>query len=128
MARLPEIRSADELPAEQRDLFEYLTKTRGSFRPPFSIIANSPEACRRVSHLGTYSRLGASIPKAVTELATLVGAREFDCAHEWAQHTNFARAAGVSDAAIEAIGFRRPLEGLPAEEALPIEFARQLLQ
>jgi 4-carboxymuconolactone decarboxylase len=62
------------------------------------------------------------------ELATLSVAREFDCAHEWAQHTRFAREAGASDAAIDAIGHRHGTEALSEEEALPIRYARELLQ
>jgi 4-carboxymuconolactone decarboxylase len=128
MPRFAEVTSREALPVEQRDLWDYLASTRGSVRPPFSIIMNSPEACRRISHLGTYIRFESSIPKAATELATLAVAREYDCGHEWAMHTNFAREAGVSEGAIEAIGHRTRVEKLAIEEALPITFARELLR
>ena len=128
MPRLPEVLNREELPVEQQDLFDYLAGTRGSVRIPFSLVLNSPEACRRISHLGSYIRFESSIPNAVMELATLSVAREFDCAHEWAQHTRFAREAGASDAAIDAIGNRRGLDGLSPDEALPIQYARELLQ
>src|SRR6266571_3024169 len=127
MPRLPEVPTKEALPPEQQDLWDYLAQTRGSVRIPFSIILNSPEACRRISHLGTYIRFESSIPNSVTELATLTVAREFDCAHEWAQHTNFAREAGVSEDAIAAIGHNRALDALNADEALPVAFARELL-
>ena len=128
MPRLPEVLSRDALPADQQDMFDYLTKTRGSVRVPFSLVLNSPEACRRISHLGTYVRFESSLPAAVTEIATLTVAREFDCAHEWAQHTGFARQAGVSEAAIDVIGSKRGLESLSEEEALPARYAREVLQ
>jgi 4-carboxymuconolactone decarboxylase len=128
MPRLPEVLNRDQLPAEHRDMFDYLTQTRGSVRVPFSLILNSPEACRRISHLGTYLRFESSIPNAVTELATLTVAREWNCAHEWAQHTRFAREAGVSEAAIDAIGHGGSLEGLNESEALPVRYARELLE
>ena len=128
MPRLPEVKSREALPPEQQDLWEYLGSTRGSVRPPFSIILNSPEACRRISHLGTYIRFESSIPKSATELATLAVARDFDCAHEWAMHSGFAREAGVSEAAIEAVGRRLSIDKLEADEALPVMVARELLQ
>ena len=128
MPRLAEILNRDQLPSEQQDMFDYLTKTRGSVRVPFSLILNSPEACRRISHLGTYIRFESSLPNAVTEIATLTAARAFDCGHEWAQHSRFAREAGVSEQAIEAIANDRDPDALQPEEALPARYARELLK
>ena len=128
MPRLPEIKDRDALPESHRDLYDYLASTRGSVRMPFSIILNSPEVCRRISHLGTYLRFESSISNATTELATLTVAREFDCRWEWAQHSLLAKQAGVSDAALDAIGARREVDELSQEEALPVEYARELLQ
>ena len=127
MPRLPEIKDRDALPESHRDLYDYLASTRGSVRMPFSIILNSPEACRRISHLGTYLRFESSISNAATELATLTVAREFDCRWEWAQHSLLARQAGVSDAALDAVGARREVDELSREEALPVKYARELL-
>ena len=128
MPRLPEILDPNALPEDKRPLFEYLKQTRGSVRPPFSIVMNSPEAADRIAHLGGYIRFESSLPSSVTELATLAVSRAFDCRHEWAMHTGFARQAGVSDAAIDVIGNRKGLEGLSAEEALPVRYSRELLE
>jgi 4-carboxymuconolactone decarboxylase len=128
MPRLPEVLDPNALPEDKRELFEYLARTRGSVRPPFSIVMNSPEAAERISHLGGYIRFESNLPKAATELATLVASRQYDCRHEWHMHTGFAREAGVSEAAIQAIGHRKSLEGLSDEEALPIRYSRELLE
>ncbi len=128
MPRLPEVLDRDQLPEDQRDLFEYLAGTRGSVRVPFSLILNSPETARRISHLGTFLRFESSLPQVVTELTVLTTAREYDCRHEWAAHTRLAREAGISDSTIEIIGNRRPLTELSEEEILPVRFARELLQ
>ncbi len=128
MPRLNEILDRNQLPEDKREVFDYLTKTRGSVRVPFSLVLNSPEVASRVSHLGTYIRFESCLPKSITELATLTVAREYDSGHEWAMHTGFAREASVSEAAIDAIGNGPGLDGLSEEEALPVRYARELLR
>ncbi len=127
MPRLPEILDPNQLPENQRDLFEYLAGTRGSVRIPFSIVMNSPEAARRVSHLGTFLRFESAIPRNISEIAICTTAREFDCQHEWLAHSRLARENGVSDGTIDVIANRRPVDSLPEEERLPIQMARELL-
>ena len=127
MPRLPEVLDRNALPEDKRQIFDYLASTRGSVRVPFSVVLNSPEIAARVSHLGTYIRFEGALPKAVTELATLTVAREHNSRHEWAMHTGFAREAGVSEDAIDAIAYKKPLDGLKDEEAFPIAYARELL-
>ena len=128
MPRLPEILDRNALPEDKRDIYDYLAGSRGSVRLPFSAVLNAPEVCRRVSNLGGYIRFESSLPNSVMELATITVAREFNSAHEWAMHTGFARDAGASEAAIEAVAHRRDTAGLPREESLPIRYARELLQ
>ena len=72
MPRLPEIKTKEHLPLEHQDLIEYLAGTRGSVRIPFSVVLNSPEACRRIAHLGSYIRFESSVPQKVLELAVIV--------------------------------------------------------
>lgn len=127
MPRLPEILDVNQLPENQRDLFAYLAGTRGSVRMPFSVVAHSPEATRRISHLGTYLRFETSVPLKINELAICEVGREFDCRHEFYAHRRLAREAGASDEALEVIAYRKALDGLDEEEALPIRYARELL-
>ena len=87
MPRLPEVKTKEQLPPEHQDLIEYLAGTRGSVRIPFSVVLNSPEACRRISHLGSYIRFESSVPQKVLELAVITVAREFEAGWEWAQHS-----------------------------------------
>lgn len=128
MPRLPEILDRNQLPEGQRDLFDYLAGTRGSVRMPFSVVAHSPETARRVSHLGTYLRFESTVPNNINELAICATGREFDCRHEFYAHARLAREAGVSDATLDVIANRGPLDSLSAEEALPIRLARELLR
>jgi 4-carboxymuconolactone decarboxylase len=128
MARLPEITNPEQLPEDQRDLFDYLAGTRGSVRPPFSIVMHSPETARRISHLGTYLRFESSLPPKVNELAICATAREFDCRHEFFAHSRLAREAGALDETLAVIANRGPLEDLSDEDALPVRYARELLR
>ena len=127
MPRLPEILDRNQLPEDQRDLFDYLAGTRGSVRMPFSIVAHSPETARRISHLGTFLRFESTVPNNINELAICATAREFDCRHEFYAHSRLAREAGVSDATLNVVAKRGPLDSLSTEEALPIRYARELL-
>ena len=52
--------------------------------------------------LNKYLRTESSLPKKIQELAMLVTARENDCQYIWNAHAASARAAGVSDATVDA--------------------------
>jgi 4-carboxymuconolactone decarboxylase len=127
MPRLPEITDRNALPEANRDVFDYLTKTRGSVRLPFSPLLHSPEVTQRMAHVGTYIRFESVLPDTTRELAILTAARERDVAFEWAGHLRIARELGIAEATLDTIAYRKPLQHLSDEEALPIRFARELL-
>jgi 4-carboxymuconolactone decarboxylase len=128
VARLPEIRSREELPEEERGIFDYIEKTRGGVHLPYSLFLHHPELAYRKLHVGSYVRFESSLPRNVAELAICTAAREFDCRFEWAAHAGAASRVGVSPEAVDVIAHKRDLDGLSDEEALPIRFARQLLR
>ncbi len=70
----------------------------------------------------------ASVGPRLFELSTLVPAREFNQQYEWSAHEIGARRAGVSQDAIDAIKYDRPVDGLPEKDAAVIEFGRALLR
>jgi len=128
MPRLPEVTDRNALPEDKREIHDYLAKTRGAVRPPFSIVLNNPELCYRVAHVGSFIRFEGSLPAKVRELAVLAAAREFDVRYEWAAHARMAGENGIGQDLIDVIGHKRPLDGLSLDDALPIEFARQVLR
>jgi hypothetical protein len=65
---------------------------------------------------------------AMYQLCSIIAAREFDEPYEWNSHEGGARRAGVNEKTIEAVKFDRGLEGLPAKEALVVEFGRALFR
>jgi hypothetical protein len=65
---------------------------------------------------------------AMYQLCSIIAAREFDESYEWNSHEGGARRAGVNEKTIEAVKFNRSLEGVPAREALVVEFGRALFR
>jgi 4-carboxymuconolactone decarboxylase len=128
MPRLPEVLDRDALPEDKREIHDYLAKTRGAVRLPFSVYLNSPELTYRIAHLGSYIRFDSSIPDQTREIAILATAREMDAHYEWLGHSRLAREFGVSDATIDAIANRKAPAGLSADEALPVRVAQSLLR
>lgn len=128
MARLPEVLDRNALPENEREFFDLVKESRGEVRLPYSVFLNHPELAYRKLHVGSYVRFNSSLPRNVSELAICTAAREFDCRFEWAAHAAAAPRAGASEAAMDVIAYRKPLDGLDDEEALPIRFTRQLLR
>ena len=58
---------------------------------------------KRAQALGAYARYDSALPPGLSELAILVTARHWRAAFEWSAHVGPARAAGIPEAAIEAI-------------------------
>jgi len=127
MPRLPEVLDRNALPEDKREIHDYLAKTRGAVRLPFSAVLNAPELTYRVAHVGSYIRFESSLSDRVRELAILSAAREVDARFEWAGHVRLAREIGINDATIDSIGKRAALDAFSADDALPITAARELI-
>ena len=128
MPRIPEITVKEALPEDQHPIFDAIAASRGRVGYPFSLLLNSPEVAGRVAHLGTYLRFESTLAPTDRELAIITAAREFDCAFEWAAHVRAARTAGVREEAIAAVDNDGSLAALTAEEALIVEYGRQLFR
>jgi 4-carboxymuconolactone decarboxylase len=127
MARVPRITKRDELPEEQRPIFDAIAESRGAVGGPFAVLLNSPEVAGRAAHLGTYLRFESALSGVQRELAIITTARERNCALEWGGHVQLARREGVREEAIDAVGKRAPLDALTDEERTIVRYARELL-
>ena len=94
MPRVPTL-ERQELSEDKRDVYDEIVGSRGSIVGPFSVLLNSPEAARRIAHLGAYIRFESTLSPATREIAILVAGREADCQFEWTYHEPEARKAGV---------------------------------
>lgn len=99
--------------------------TYAGIHGPGGVRLHSPKLAVATQEVGTYLRREAGITPREREVAVLSTARELDSQFEWAAHEEPARKAGAPEAVIEAIRHRRPLDGLPEEDAVIIALARE---
>lgn len=100
---------------------------RKAVKGPFIALMRSPELLDRVQRVGEFLRFRTVLPVHASEWATLVVARRLAQSFEWAVHVPLARAAGVPEAAIEALRTGRRPADLDDELALVHDFTAELL-
>ena len=128
MTRIPQLTSRDQVPAEAWPIFDAIVASRGNVRGPFSVLMHSPEVAGRTAHLGTFVRFESSLPPLIRELTVMTAARESECAYEWGAHVAAAGEAGISDATVQAIKHRLPVDNLPVQDQALVRFARELVR
>jgi 4-carboxymuconolactone decarboxylase len=129
MARLP-LASPESVPENQRAAFEEIVQAAGSVPRfgPGSVVLHLPHAHQRLMGFNRFLRSESSLPKKLQELAMLVTARELDCQYIWNAHATSARAAGVSDALVDALRERRELPQLPDDEMAVVRFGQEFFR
>ena len=127
MARLPLIRSKDQLAAPDQPIAEAIIGSRGSLDGPFSVFLHCPELAGRLAHLGAFIRFEGTLDFRVRTLAALVVAREFDAQYVWGAQTGIGRQRDIPDSTIAAIREDRS-DGIPPEDLAIIDFTRALLR
>jgi len=127
MPRLPAITSLEQIPEKDRHFAESIVASRGAIAGPFTAFLHSPEIAARVAHLGAFVRFEGSLDMRVRVLAAMTVAREFEGMYVWGAQTGGARRLGVPEATIAAIRENHS-RGVPPEDALIIDFTRQLLK
>jgi 4-carboxymuconolactone decarboxylase len=128
-ARLPLIRSKELIPVDAHAHFDAIAASRGGrVGGPFAVMMHSPEVASRVAHLGTYLRFECLLSPRTIELVSIVGARELDCEFEWGIHATAAAREGIPQPAIDAIATGATHVDLPDDDAVVMEFTRELLR
>lgn len=122
---LPEREALDEAGQQAYDRANR-PGTLAGLQGPAGIQLHSPGVAPHLSALNTYLRFEAGLSARVREVAILATAREMDSQFEWVAHEPQALKDGVPPEVIDAIKHRRATNGLPEEDALVIELARQL--
>ncbi len=72
-----------------------------------------------------YLRFECGLTPREREVAILITARECDSRFEWAAHEPESRACGVPEETIQAIKHKRPLNGVPEEDAIIVQLGRE---
>lgn len=102
MTRIPMIPEQPDDPATQA-LFDEV-RARGIPVPNlYRVLGNAPAMLRGWLDFAWPLRLDAKTPRALRELVILRGAWVLDTRYEWTHHVPMGRAAGLSDAHIEAL-------------------------
>jgi 4-carboxymuconolactone decarboxylase len=91
---------------------------------PGAIRLYSPPVAESMSGINEYLRRKSGIEPRLMELAILVTAREMDCEYVWTAHEPAAEKAGLAQAVIDTVKFRKPVAGLAEKEAVIIELGR----
>lgn len=128
MPRLPEIFERDALPENQREVHDYLVKTRGAVSNGFAPFLHSPELVSRIAHLGTYIRFESTLPAKTRELLALTASSDLDNAYERTIHRRDALAQGASQSVVDAVANKEDLQDVPDDETLPVRCARELIR
>lgn len=105
MAALPD--STGKLTGKAREIYDEIlarrsaqgAKVRGLYIP----LMNHPELTQLIEHLGYYLKFEGKLPRDAYQFIVLSIARRIEVPFEWLDHVASARAAGLSDALIEAI-------------------------
>ncbi|MGE3961685.1 MAG: carboxymuconolactone decarboxylase family protein [Dehalococcoidia bacterium] len=103
MSRLTTL-ELDEMTPEQRAVAEAIASgPRGGIRGPFNAWLRSPQLADHGQQLGAYCRYGSSLPANLSELAIILTGKHWTSQYEFYAHARLALAAGVPEAAVEAI-------------------------
>jgi 4-carboxymuconolactone decarboxylase len=126
MSRIP-LPTPDTMTDDQKRVYEKIVSgPRGRLVGPLRAALHSPELAERWQALGALLRFGTSLAPRVCEMAIVVTARRWNSQIEWHIHAQAARAAGISDAVLDAIQARETPVFDNADDAVVYEFARQI--
>lgn len=128
MPRLPIPSDTEEFSQETRSAVRHIQKTRKSMPPPSSYLSYAGRAGALLSDLVEHLRYHTSLTAAETELAICTAARAANADYIWNAHVKLGLQAGTREEALAAVDTYGSLHDLTADEALIIQFGRELLQ
>ena len=128
MARVKLIQERGDIADAHHALFDELAALRGRISGPSSVTLHSPGLARPWNEISEFLHRLSVVEPMHAELAVCATAREFDCEYIWAAHARQAREGGVSEQAIKATAEDAALDELPPQEALVVEYVRQLIR
>jgi 4-carboxymuconolactone decarboxylase len=128
MPRLPIPSDTEEYSQETRSAVQHILKTRQSMPPPSSYLTYAGKAGALLSDLVDHLRYHTSLTPAETELAICTAARAANADYIWNAHVRLGLQTGTREEALAAVDTYGSLHELTADEALIIQFGRELLQ
>ncbi|RAI39213.1 carboxymuconolactone decarboxylase family protein [Rhodoplanes roseus] len=99
---------AAALPPAAKALYDEMAARRNArgehFGGPYLALLNHPELARRIEALGFFLKFEGVLPRDVYQFVVLTVAKSTGAAFEWQDHVEHARAAGLPEALIDAVG------------------------
>ena len=130
--RLP-IARREELSNLGKTLFDKVVddvktgRSLAGFQGPNGIVLNSPQIAELDLRKNDYLRFESPLGRRHYEVAILVTARELNHQFEWTAHEPAALKAGVDQALIDIIKYKRPLTGVQPKDAALIQLGREVI-
>ena len=126
--RLPIVKRED-LDAEGQNAYDMHTDPKGGtirgLKGPGGIGLHSSKLAHIQRPVGKYLRFESGHSPRVRETAILISARESNSRFEWAAHEPQALKDGVPRETIDAIKYRKPLDGLDPVDAIIVQLGRE---
>ena len=117
----------EDLPDEDRHVYDDIAGSRGAVNLNFRALLNSPRATARMADLGAYVRFETPLSARVKSLAVLTMTRETDGEYVWTVNESQALAAGLTQGTIDTIRERRAPQGLEPDDAAIVRFTQELV-
>jgi 4-carboxymuconolactone decarboxylase len=104
------------------------SRLRAELVGPAGIWLNVPQLSPHIREINWYLRNRISLDTRLAELIILVTARENDGQTEWTAHEPAALKAGLDPKTIDIVKYRKPIAGVPDQEAAIIKLGREVLK
>lgn len=121
----------EDLSDEAKKIYDYHVDPKGGslagLKGPGGVRLHSPTLSEYLRPVGRYLRHEAGLDPQIREIAIMTTAREMNAKFEWAAHEREGRHVGVSEAAIDVIKNRKPVDDLPETEAVVVTLGREAL-
>jgi 4-carboxymuconolactone decarboxylase len=131
LSRVPVVRR-EEMDDDGKRVYDILmgpqTRTLAGLQGPYGIWLHSPLLAEKLLAASQHLRYQTDLGRRLTELATLVVARELDQQFEWTAHEPAALRDGLEQEIIDIVKHRREPVGLGEKETTIIRMGRELFQ
>jgi 4-carboxymuconolactone decarboxylase len=127
--RLPLLTRADMRDDASARIYDEFAGANGeSPRGALGVALHSPATAAGFGRIERYLLKESALSGRLAGLLTLITAREMNLAYQWSVREDAARAAGLEPAVIDVVRRNESLAGLSRDDALLVDFGRQLFR
>ena len=131
LSRVPLVRRED-MDAEGKRVYDIVmgpqTRSLACLQGPYWIWLHNPQLGEKLLAASQYLRYQTDLGRRLTELATLVIAREMDSQFEWTAHEPAALRDGLEQNVIDVVKYRREPASLGEKETAIIRMGREMFR